>query len=82
MSVGYGKTRPAFIHRCPILDKGMYSIQLSDHVDTSQLIERGIKLGYTPDVLNEAGELNFFLVIIPNLYILSTQWLILPSCSR
>jgi len=25
-----------------------------DHVDTPQLIKRGIKLGYTPDVLNEA----------------------------
>jgi len=31
-------------------------VEPSDHVDTPQLIKRGIKLGYTPDVLNEAGE--------------------------
>lgn len=46
MSVGYGASR-----RLETRWKLMFN---SEHVDAATLAKRGLRLGYTPDVLNDA----------------------------
>lgn len=51
MSVGYGKS----LHNVPVSDRSL-DFNPPEHVDLAAVSVRGIKLGYTPDVLTDAGK--------------------------
>lgn len=53
MSVGYGMVD----HVCALLF-GVFNISI-EHVNLSEVAKRGIKLGYTPDVLTDAGTTHY-----------------------
>jgi hypothetical protein len=50
MSVGYGERFVTHL-------VSWWLTSMKEHVDLSALQQRGIKLGYTPDVLTDAGSI-------------------------
>ena len=51
MSVGYGEWARVW----PRVELFLTGNKQTEHVDLAGLAKRGVRLGYTPDVLNDAG---------------------------